>query len=127
MYYLDYVFPIQFRMYNPTAAEGGRGWLLSLLLRTPPMYHMTLAMSAHCYEMIEVPNGAKERKQASLAQLGSALQNLQQYIRVYSQQKDTRSLEDSMKVLGCILQMIAFIVCSFTILSSMTRKSKVVR
>jgi C6 transcription factor Pro1 len=113
MYYLDYVFPIQFRLYNPTAAEGGRGWLLSLLLRTPPMYHMTLAMSAHCYEMIEVPNGAKERKQASLAQLGSALQNLQQYIRVYSQQKDTRSLEDSMKVLGCILQMVAFIVRPF--------------
>lgn len=110
MYYLDTVFPIQFRMYNPTAAEGGRGWLLSLLLRTPPMYHMTLAMSAHCFEMIEVPNGAKERKQASYAQLGSALQNLQQYIRVYSQQKETRSLEDSVKVLGCILQMIAFIV-----------------
>ncbi|KAN0095386.1 Fungal specific transcription factor domain containing protein [Hyaloscypha variabilis] len=109
MYYLDYVFPIQFRMYNPTAAEGGRGWLLSLLLRTPPMYHMTLAMSAHCFEMIEVPNGAKERKQASLSQLGSALQNLQQYIRVYSQQKETRSMDDSLKVLGCILQMTAFV------------------
>jgi len=117
MYYLDYVFPIQFRLYNPTALEGGRGWLLSLLLRTPPMYHMTLAMSAHCFEMIEVPNGAKERKQASLAQLGSALQNLQQYIRVYSQQKDTRSMEDSMKVLGCILQMTAFVVCVFPLIS----------
>jgi hypothetical protein len=116
MYYLDHIFPIQFRMYNPTAVEGGRGWLLSLLLRTPPMYHMTLAMSAHCFEMLEVPNGAKERKQASLAQLGSALQNLQQYIRVYSQQKETRSVEDSIKVLGCILQMIAFIVCPFAFL-----------
>jgi hypothetical protein len=110
MYYLDHVFPIQARMYNPTAVEGGRGWLLSLLLQTPPMYHMTLAMSAHCFEMLELPNGAKERKQASLAQLGSALQNLQQYIRVYSQQKETRSVEDNTKVLGCILQMIAFIV-----------------
>jgi C6 transcription factor Pro1 len=97
-------------MYDPTAVEGGRGWLLSLLLRTPPMYHMTLALSAHCFEMIEVPNGAKERKQASFARLSSALQNLQQYIRVYSQQDKPGSLEDSIKVLGCILQMIAFIV-----------------
>jgi C6 transcription factor Pro1 len=125
MYYLDHIFPIKFRMYNPTAVEGGRGWLLSLLLRTPPMYHMTLAMSAHCFEMLEVPNGAKERKQASLAQLGSALQNLQQYIRVYSQQKETRSVEDSIKVLGCILQMIAFIVCPFTFSFPVTGKSEV--
>jgi hypothetical protein len=110
MYYLDCVFPLQFRMYDPTAVEGGRGWLLSLLLRTPPMYHMTLALSAHCFEMIEVPNGDRERKQASFARLASALQNLQQYIRVYSQQDKPGSLEDSIKVLGCILQMIAFIV-----------------
>jgi C6 transcription factor Pro1 len=97
-------------MYNPTAVEGGRGWLLSLLLRTSPMYHMTLALSAHVFEMVEVPNGAKERKQASLAQLGTALQNLQQYIRVYSQKKEAGSLEDGIKFLGCILQMIALIV-----------------
>jgi hypothetical protein len=114
MYYMDYVFPLQFRMYDPTAIEGGRGWLLSLLLRTPPMYHMTLALSAHVFEMAEVPNGAKERKQASLAQLGLALQNLQVYIRAYSQKKEASSLEDSIKLLACILQMIAFIVCILT-------------
>jgi hypothetical protein len=113
MYYLDFVFPLQFKMYDPTAAEGGRAWLLSLLLRTPPLYHMTLALSAHVFEIVEVPNGAKERKQASLALLGSALQNLQQYIHIYNSQKEARSLEDSLKVLGCILQMMAFIVRLF--------------
>jgi hypothetical protein len=74
---------------------------------------MTLALSAHVFEIVEVPNGAKERKQASLALLGSALQNLQQYIHIYNQQKEARSLEDSLKVLGCILQMMAFIVGLF--------------
>jgi C6 transcription factor Pro1 len=113
MYYLDFVFPLQFKMYDPTAAEGGRAWLLSLLLRTPPLYHMTLALSAHVFEIVEMPNGAKERKQASLALLGSALQNLQQYIHIYNQQKNARSLEDSVKVLGCILQMMGFIVRLF--------------
>jgi hypothetical protein len=113
MYYLDFVFPLQFKMYDPTAAEGGRGWLLSLLLRTPPLYHMTLALSAHVFEIVEIPNGAKERKQASLALLGSALQNLQKYIHIYNQQKNARNLEDRIKVLGCILQMMAFIVRLF--------------
>jgi hypothetical protein len=111
MYHMDSVFPLQFRMYSPTAVEGGRGWFLTLLLRTPPMYYMTLALSAHCFEMTEAPNGAKERKQASFVRLASALQNLQQYVRMYSQPDNPGSLKESIKVLGCILQMVAFIVC----------------
>lgn len=47
MHFLDNVFPLQHPMYNPGVAEGGRGWLLSLLLRTKPLYHASLALSAY--------------------------------------------------------------------------------
>lgn len=46
MHYLDCVFSVQFPMYQPPAAAGGRGWLLSILLRTKPLFHATLALSA---------------------------------------------------------------------------------
>ncbi|PVH88372.1 hypothetical protein DL98DRAFT_403861 [Cadophora sp. DSE1049] len=47
MHFLDHVFPLQHPMYKPEVAEGGRSWLLSLLLRTKPLYHASLALSAY--------------------------------------------------------------------------------
>lgn len=47
MHFIDTVFPLQYPMYRPTVFEGGRGWLLSLLLRTKPLYHASLALSAY--------------------------------------------------------------------------------
>ncbi|KAE8448824.1 hypothetical protein EG329_008826 [Mollisiaceae sp. DMI_Dod_QoI] len=109
MYYLDCVFPMQFKMYNPSPLEGGRGWLLSLLLRTPPLYYMSLALAAHCMEVLEAPNGSDESKGITSAQLASALQNLQQYITVFNEQPGPGSLDENIKVLVCIMQMIGFV------------------
>lgn len=47
MHFLDNVFPLQHPMYKPGPVEGGRGWLLALLLRTKPLYHATLAVSSY--------------------------------------------------------------------------------
>ncbi|KAG0645738.1 Pestheic acid cluster transcriptional regulator 3 [Hyphodiscus hymeniophilus] len=46
MHYLDHVFFIQFRFYSPSISAGGRGWLLSLLTQTKPLYHAALSLSA---------------------------------------------------------------------------------
>lgn len=42
MHYLDHVFYIQFRFHTPAIAKEGRGWFLSLLIRTKPLYHAAL-------------------------------------------------------------------------------------
>lgn len=110
MYYMDCVFPMQFKMYNPAPVEGGRGWLLSMLLRTPPLYYMSLALAAHCMEVLENPDGSDESKGLTGAQLTSALQNLQQYISVFNEQPGPGDLEENIKVLVCIMQMIGFVV-----------------
>ncbi|KAH8821345.1 fungal-specific transcription factor domain-containing protein [Xylogone sp. PMI_703] len=47
MHFIDNVFPLQYPMYKPRILDGGRGWLLALLLRTKPLYHAALAMSAY--------------------------------------------------------------------------------
>lgn len=47
MHFLDNVFPLQYPMYHPTVVSGGRGWFLSLLLRTKPLYHAALALSSY--------------------------------------------------------------------------------
>ena len=47
MHFLDNVFSLQYPLYNPTVSEGGRGWLFSLLLTSPPLYHASLALAAY--------------------------------------------------------------------------------
>lgn len=47
MHFLDHVFTLQYPMYKPGILAGGRGWLLSILLRMKPLYHAALATSMH--------------------------------------------------------------------------------
>jgi hypothetical protein len=47
MYFLDIVFPLQYPMYKPKVSEGGRGWLLSLLLSAIPVHHAALTLSSY--------------------------------------------------------------------------------
>ncbi|KAE9367002.1 hypothetical protein N431DRAFT_82087 [Stipitochalara longipes BDJ] len=46
MNYLDNIFPLQYYFYQPSAAERGRGWLLSMLLRSKPLYYTALSFSS---------------------------------------------------------------------------------
>ena len=54
MYFLDTVFPLQYPMYNPGIQQGGRGWLLALLLKTKPLYHAALALAAYHRQTVSV-------------------------------------------------------------------------
>lgn len=47
MHFLDNVFPLQYPAYKPSVDEGGRGWIISLLLKTKPLYHACLALASY--------------------------------------------------------------------------------
>ena len=47
MYFIDNVFPLQYPMYEAGNTHEGRGWLLSLLLNTKPLFHAALALGAY--------------------------------------------------------------------------------
>lgn len=54
MHFFDHVLPLQFRFYNPSILEGGRGWLLLILTRTKPLYHVALSLAAYHQQSILV-------------------------------------------------------------------------
>ena len=68
MHFLDTVFPLQYPMYKPEALEGGRGWLLNLLLQTEPFYHASLALSAYHRRMIMLAKVSHAYQAAALVQ-----------------------------------------------------------
>jgi hypothetical protein len=47
MHFLDNMFPVMYPMYRPGVLEGGRGWLLPIILRIKPLYHAALAFGAY--------------------------------------------------------------------------------
>ncbi|WQF82621.1 Putative zn(2)Cys(6) fungal-type DNA-binding domain, fungal transcription factor [Colletotrichum destructivum] len=46
MYYLDYIFPLQYAYYADKPAQGGRGWLFWLLYKKGPLRHAAFTLSA---------------------------------------------------------------------------------
>jgi hypothetical protein len=68
MHFLDNVFPLQYPMYKPGIPEGGRGWLLALLIRTKPLYHAALALSAYHRRTITPARISKSCRIDSLVQ-----------------------------------------------------------
>jgi C6 transcription factor Pro1 len=68
MHFLDIVFLLECPMYKPGILEGGRGWLLAPLLRTKPLYHAALALSAYYRRTIILAKISRSCRVAALVQ-----------------------------------------------------------
>ncbi|KAH8202740.1 hypothetical protein TruAng_003116 [Truncatella angustata] len=52
MVYLDYVFPYISPFYRPPLLQGGRGWLLVLLMRNKPLFHAALSLASYFFSVM---------------------------------------------------------------------------
>lgn len=119
MHYLDNVFPLQFPMYKPSVLEGGRGWLMALLLKMKPLYHATLALSSYhrrkvalreaSHHMCQVASVIEQEKH-----LATCLAEFQQIIRSINESLQTSTCaKKGTGVLALIVQLIFFEVFIF--------------
>lgn len=111
MHYLDSVFPLQFTCYTPPVTELGRGWLLALLTRTKPLYHIALALGAYYMQDALSKTNRKQCRQkfveASEKHHAIAFRELQTQIAGLSCPTEM-SLRGTIETLACIIQMISF-------------------
>ena len=118
MHYLDHVFYIQFRFYVPSVSTGGRGWVLSLITKTKPLYHAALSLAAfHQQSLMLQENGGSDNC-LSLVELEQqhnlTLQEMQRYIQVRCKSSDTSSVSDvNVQILACVVQLISFEVRNY--------------
>ncbi|EHK49378.1 uncharacterized protein TrAtP1_010594 [Trichoderma atroviride] len=68
MHFLDNIFPLQCPLFKPGILEGGRGWLLNLLLQTNPLYYVALAFSTYHRRMMMPAETARPLQAAALVQ-----------------------------------------------------------
>jgi hypothetical protein len=105
MHYMDYVFPLQFRFHTPDV--NGRGWLLWLLVKTGPLYHAALSLSA-LHQSIYFPN-VFGNAYAELARYhAKALRDLQEFLQHLRISDDRDEKSRLIEVMSCGVSLISF-------------------
>ena len=121
MHYLDIVFPLQFRFYSPLVSEGGRGWLLSILLRTKPLFHAALSLSAY-HQSSTLPGASETHGNSStLADLDRhyslTIVELRRHIDGLGLEIGLGSMATRVEILACMIQLVSFEVGHITSLT----------
>ena len=112
MHYLENVFPSQFQFFRPSFEEGGRGWLLDLLMQTKPLYHAALSLAAYHRQMTYCLRGGMSKscftQEALHLQYDVAITEL----RLFLQPGNVCDLQQSLK---CRIQLMCSIVLCISI------------
>jgi hypothetical protein len=120
MHYLDYVFPCQFRFYQPSLEDGGRGWLLSLLMQTKPLYYAACSLAAYHRQMKYCLQGGMNKGcfqiEALQTQYDVAITELRRYLEVLITSERERTLAEDVELLCSIVLLISIEVSQCSIL-----------
>lgn len=112
MYYFDFVCPLQYPFYKPRQVDGGRGWILALLMRTKPMYNAALCIAAYHQKSTTPPHLLKKQPLGTGIDqerfYSLALGGLRKHIGILSRKRGTEGLQDSIDILSCVNQIIMF-------------------
>ncbi|KAK8058851.1 hypothetical protein PG994_009299 [Apiospora phragmitis] len=115
MLYIDYVFPFLSPFYRPQLSEGGRGWLLVLLIKNKALFHTALSLASYftavimagwepgSHEDCKVHNWGELQKQQELG-----IQALQRDLERVNERGVARSLKNSVRCLEGIAQALYF-------------------
>lgn len=120
MHFIDNVFPLQYPVYKPSIQEGGRGWVISLLLRTKPLYHACLALASFHRGAVVLgihrgpPNCASNVTVEQEQHLAICLKDfLESVTRVESLVGCYTCPKNNLGLMACIVQLIYFEVRSY--------------
>lgn len=111
IFYLDHFFPFLFPFYRPSLLEGGRGWVMELIIRNKAMRHTTLCLSTYFVSVAldGVASGHEFCKllawEELLDQTSAAFDILRRDIQ---EVKPNTTVVDTSRVMGGIIQLQRF-------------------
>lgn len=125
MHYLDVVYPLQFPFYKPRVEDGGRNWVLALLMRCRPLYNGALSLAAYHQSTVLVPNetgwlpafpnppfvGLSDVQEEYYTLV---LGGLREHVAFLSKLGRREGLRDSIYILACVTQLILLEVSVFS-------------
>ncbi|ETS75014.1 hypothetical protein PFICI_13498 [Pestalotiopsis fici W106-1] len=114
MLYLDYVVPYMSPFYRPPLLQGGRGWLLVLLMRNKSLFHTALSLASYFFSVMvnKTMLGHEDCQQRNWSELQKqqrlSIESLQKSLQCLNSHGVANLFHESIRSLECIIQMISF-------------------
>lgn len=113
LYYLDLIFPLQFRHHKYAATFSSNSWLFSLVKRIKPLQHSVISLCALHQHTLNQQNSYGSSQDSISEELtnhhSSTLSELRQFI--HNQTNDSLT-DNHVPILACCVQLVSFDVCN---------------
>ncbi|KAI1337102.1 fungal-specific transcription factor domain-containing protein [Xylariaceae sp. FL0016] len=108
MFYLEHFFPFQFPLYHPSLLQGGRSWILEMMLSSPVLREITLCQSSYFFSLVQEPSNGDVLWETVLGQTRSAFNVLRQSLQVITGLGIAGHLHGAVRTLASIMQIQRF-------------------
>ena len=114
MFYFDYFFPFLFPFYKPPLLEGGRSWIMELVVGNQAMWHTTLCLSTYFVSVtldgaVSGPNVCKVFAwEKLLKQMGITFMMLQRNLEEVDPSSTQDLITKTSRIMGSIIQLQRF-------------------
>ncbi|KAI2623160.1 fungal-specific transcription factor domain-containing protein [Hypoxylon sp. NC1633] len=116
MFYLDNLFPFLFPFYRPCPLQGGKTWVLEMMLSSPVVRQATLCQSSYFFNLEQETTNHDAAWEAVLTQTGGAFKVLRQALQVIDGSEITGHMHGAVRIMVSIMQVRRFeiAISSFT-------------
>jgi hypothetical protein len=107
-FYLENLLPLLFPFYRPTVLQGGRAWILELMLSGPVMRQATLCQSSYFFSMVHTNPGRLGLCELVSSRNSDAFGMLRKSLQYIGSSDITEHLHGAARILVSIMQLQRF-------------------
>jgi len=108
MFYLEHLLPFLFPFYRPSLLEGGRAWILEMMISSPVVRQATLCQSSYFFSLAHGLDTHDEAWQTVLTQTTDAFGMLRQALLIINGSDIKEHLHGAVRILASIMQVQRF-------------------
>ncbi|KAL9113214.1 MAG: hypothetical protein Q9227_002549 [Pyrenula ochraceoflavens] len=108
MFYLERLFPFLFPFYRPSLLQGGRAWILEMMISSPVVRQATLCQSSYFFSLTQVAADREKLCETVFTQTRDAFEVLRQSLQVIDGADITEHLHGAIRIMASIMQMQRF-------------------
>lgn len=108
MFYLEHLLPFLFPFYRPSPLQGGRSWILEMMISSPVVRQVTLCQSAYFFSLAREGVDRYAGWDTILTQTQAAFGVLRQALQVIDGSGITEHLHGAVRIMASIVQIQRF-------------------
>ncbi|KAK9244391.1 fungal-specific transcription factor domain-containing protein [Lipomyces tetrasporus] len=108
MFYLEHLLPFLFPFYRPSLLQGGRAWILEMMISSPVLRQATLCQSSYFFSLAQGTANRDVDWETVLAQTRDAFVVLRQSLQVIDGSGVTEHLHGAVRIMASIMQVQRF-------------------